>query len=262
MVFFTCDGCGESIKKPSVPKHRSQCRRSFKLSCMDCSKEFHGEDYNSHIKCITENQKYAGAGPGLNKNEKKQEEWVGLVQNAIRNASGINPEVKQLLEYVSQFDNIPRKQTKFLNFLKNSQRRSYNERIAQMAWNLISKELEKLRTPQQEPEKEKFEGNGEGVRIEETSETIELNKKKSKKEKKKDKKYHNHEEVLDATLEPEGTLKQKGHKRKQAEDEETVDIGLYDGAAKKKKKKKEKENVPNMDGHGWTCDHQHRKASI
>ena len=81
------------------------------------------------------------------------------------------------------------------------------------------------------------------ARIEETSETIELNKKKSKKEKKKDKKYHNHEEVLDATLEPEGTLKQKGHKRKQAEDEETVDIGLYDGAAKKKKKKKkEKEN--------------------
>ena len=34
-----------------------------------------------------------------------------------------------------------------------------------MAWNLISKELEKLRTPQQEPEKEKFEGNGEGVRL-------------------------------------------------------------------------------------------------
>ena len=39
MVYFTCDACGEQLKKPSVEKHYTQkCRECWKLTCIDCLK--------------------------------------------------------------------------------------------------------------------------------------------------------------------------------------------------------------------------------
>ena len=38
MVYFTCNGCGESMKKNQVDKHVMRCRRCEVLSCMDCQK--------------------------------------------------------------------------------------------------------------------------------------------------------------------------------------------------------------------------------
>ena len=39
MVYFTCDACGEQLKKPSVEKHYQQkCRDCYKLTCIDCLK--------------------------------------------------------------------------------------------------------------------------------------------------------------------------------------------------------------------------------
>ena len=39
MVYFTCDACGEQLKKPSVEKHYTQkCRDCYKLTCIDCLK--------------------------------------------------------------------------------------------------------------------------------------------------------------------------------------------------------------------------------
>lgn len=81
MVFFTCDGCGESVKKPSVEKHRWTCKRSHALSCMDCNKVFRDDEYKNHVKCISEEQKYAAKGfvPKQNKGEVKQEKWFEQV---------------------------------------------------------------------------------------------------------------------------------------------------------------------------------------
>ena len=59
MVFFTCDKCGESLKKVQVVKHFSNCS-SHNYSCMDCQKTFDRKTYNTHLKCITENEKYGG----------------------------------------------------------------------------------------------------------------------------------------------------------------------------------------------------------
>ena len=54
------------------------------LSCMDCGKDFYGDEYASHTKCISEAAKYQGsffkesgrAADGAGKGEKKQQEWL------------------------------------------------------------------------------------------------------------------------------------------------------------------------------------------
>ena len=39
MVFFTCNACGESLKKNAVEKHyRNKCRNCEVLTCIDCHK--------------------------------------------------------------------------------------------------------------------------------------------------------------------------------------------------------------------------------
>jgi len=41
MVFFSCDGCGEMLKKSQVDKHVYRCRRQCpSVSCVDCNVAF------------------------------------------------------------------------------------------------------------------------------------------------------------------------------------------------------------------------------
>ena len=45
MVFFTCNACGESLKKNQVEKHyRFKCRQCEVLTCVDCHKVREDED--------------------------------------------------------------------------------------------------------------------------------------------------------------------------------------------------------------------------
>lgn len=48
----------------------------------------------------------------------KQSQWVEQVERAIRNVR--EADVKSVLEKIRGFANIPRKETKFINFLLNS----------------------------------------------------------------------------------------------------------------------------------------------
>lgn len=49
MVTFTCNACGESVKKAKVQKHyEQQCRNCSVLSCIDCGRDFAGDEYQSH----------------------------------------------------------------------------------------------------------------------------------------------------------------------------------------------------------------------
>ena len=93
MVFFTCSACGSSLKKNQVEKHyQNECPRCEVLSCMDCGKDFYGDEYASHTKCISEAEKYQGSlfkesgkAGGEAKGEKKQQEWleVGNCRNCL-----------------------------------------------------------------------------------------------------------------------------------------------------------------------------------
>jgi len=137
MVVFNCNACGEALKKNQVEKHTSRCRNCEALSCVDCGKDFWGNDYQSHTKCISEEEKYCGKGfvPKVNKGEVKQEQWTEKVQDAIEKSKS-NPKLKGLLERLKDYPNIPRKRAKFENFLKNSLRVNNASLISQV-WDTL-----------------------------------------------------------------------------------------------------------------------------
>ena len=45
MVFFSCDGCAEVLKKSQVDGHASRCRRCASVSCVDCLVSFYGGEW-------------------------------------------------------------------------------------------------------------------------------------------------------------------------------------------------------------------------
>ncbi|KAJ8780294.1 hypothetical protein J1605_011558 [Eschrichtius robustus] len=97
MVFFTCNACGESVKKIQVEKHVALCRNCECLSCIDCGKDFWGDDYKNHVKCISEDQKYGGKGyeGKTHKGDVKQQAWI---QNWMKNSLKVHNE--SILEQV------------------------------------------------------------------------------------------------------------------------------------------------------------------
>lgn len=138
MVFFTCNACGESVKKVQVEKHVSACRSCECLSCIDCGKDFWGDDYKNHVKCLSEDQKYGGKGyeGRAHKGDVKQQAWIQKINDLIKKPN-VSPKVKELLEQISAFDNVPRKKAKFQNWMKNSLK-VYNEAILEQVWSIFA----------------------------------------------------------------------------------------------------------------------------
>ncbi|KAJ8382286.1 hypothetical protein SKAU_G00030640 [Synaphobranchus kaupii] len=138
MVFFTCNACGESLKKAQVEKHVNICRGCETLSCIDCGKDFWGDDYKNHLKCISEDQKYGGKGfeAKSNKGDVKQQQWIQRIHEAM-NKPGISAKLKDVLSQVSSYDNVPRKKAKFQNWMKNSLK-IYNTALHDQVWDIFS----------------------------------------------------------------------------------------------------------------------------
>ncbi|EDW32382.1 GL10459 [Drosophila persimilis] len=157
MVFFTCNICGESVKKPSVEKHyQTRCRGNEKnVSCMDCLKDFYGEEYVAHTKCISEAQKYANQSQSFvvkesrNKNAQKQESWMDIIR-AILDSSEYNltPALRTAFQRLQSVDNVPRKRAKFENFVGNCMRMPRQQ--ATQVWDILEKELNKMKEAKQE----------------------------------------------------------------------------------------------------------------
>ncbi|XP_046881661.1 cell growth-regulating nucleolar protein isoform X2 [Hypomesus transpacificus] len=167
MVFFTCNACGESLKKAQVDKHVNMCRGCQMLSCIDCGKDFWGEDYKNHIKCITEDQKYGGKGfeAKSNKGEFKQQQWIQRIHEAM-NKQGVNAMLKDILNQVSSYDNVPRKKAKFQNWMKNSLK-ILNPTLHAQVWDIFSattdnppEVLKKTEEPKHPVSENKAETNG------------------------------------------------------------------------------------------------------
>ncbi|VDN06471.1 unnamed protein product, partial [Thelazia callipaeda] len=142
MVFFSCNTCSEALKKNQVEKHGFRCRYAT-YSCLDCGQNFSLETFKGHMKCVTESKKYGGKNyvEKENKGEIKQNRWIEQVERAIGNVK--EQRLKCLLEQIRGFDNIPRKETKFVNFLQNS----INIRDRDLcikAWNCISEQARKI----------------------------------------------------------------------------------------------------------------------
>ncbi|EDV58126.1 cell growth-regulating nucleolar protein [Drosophila erecta] len=156
MVFFTCNICGESVKKPAVEKHyQMRCRGNDKnVSCMDCLKDFYGEEYVAHTKCISEAQKYASQSQGFaakeprNKNAQKQESWMDIIRTILDSSEyKLTPPVRSAFQKLQSVDNVPRKKAKFENFVGNCMRMPRNQ--ATQVWDILEKELNKMKEAKQ-----------------------------------------------------------------------------------------------------------------
>ncbi|CAJ0570318.1 unnamed protein product, partial [Mesorhabditis spiculigera] len=159
MVYFVCGRCNDSLKKQQVQTHEYKCR-SNQYSCVDCQSTFTGKSYDEHRKCITENEKYGGKNfvAKVNKGEAKQNQWTDQVERAI---TAVNePGLKDLLQRITGFSNIPRKEAKFINFLMNSIR-IHNRNLCERAWAAISEEARKIQEEEAAAKKQDIEKSEE-----------------------------------------------------------------------------------------------------
>jgi len=154
MVFFTCNICGESVKKPAVEKHyQTRCRGKTKnVSCMDCLKDFYEEEYVAHIKCISEAQKYSNQNfvpkEPRNKNAQKQESWMDIIRAILDSTEyELTPPLRNAFQRLQSVDNVPRKKAKFENFVGNCMRMPRHQ--ATEVWNILEKELNKMKEAKQ-----------------------------------------------------------------------------------------------------------------
>lgn len=224
MVFFSCNACGDSLKKNQVEKHyATKCRQGKSLSCIDCSKEFWGEEYNQHTKCISEEEKYSGKNyvpkAGANKGEQKQNQWVEQVQAAIDGAKS-DKNIHQLLQRIKDCPNIPRKQAKFKNFVKNSLR-VHQERLINQAWDLIMKHAEQANAVDEPPPEKPVNGAHEGQsKAEKKKEQKEQTKKERKEERKRKRQTEVNGDVKEEEEEEEQQDKPKKKKKRKREEED------------------------------------------
>nr|AAB26644.1 LYAR [Mus sp.] len=151
MVFFTCNACGESVKKIQVEKQVSNCRNCECLSCIDCGKDFWGDDYKSHVKCISEGQKYGGKGyeAKTHKGDAKQQAWIQKINELIKKPN-VSPKVRELLQQISAFDNVPIKKAKFQNWMKNSLK-VHSDSVLEQVWDIFSEASSSEQDQQQPP---------------------------------------------------------------------------------------------------------------
>lgn len=171
MVFFCCDGCGETMKKARVDGHAAKCRECYTVSCVDCSQKFYGDEYRNHTSCISEAERYektifrgarkldeSGTGHrGQQQQGKKlnpQEKWNITIQAAAETA----PEsLKSYLDQLAMCENVPRKQKQFCNFTVNSLglRGPRGDKVKGEIWTLLVKAREEEKKIQEAEAKER-----------------------------------------------------------------------------------------------------------
>ncbi|NXM29049.1 LYAR protein, partial [Oxyruncus cristatus] len=220
MVVFTCNACGEAVKKAQVEKHVNICRNCQCLSCMDCGKDFWGDDYKEHVKCVSEDQKYGGKGfeAKTNKGDAKQQEWIQKIHEVMKKPN-ISPKVRNILEQMRAFDNIPRKKVKFQNWIKNSLRITDNT-LQDQVWDVFSEANRKISNekeqdkPQQKEELQSAETEEKTVAEENGITDDKVERKKNKRERKEERQKNKKKEKKDLKLENQSEVKKSKKSRK------------------------------------------------
>lgn len=226
---------------------------------MDCGKTFREQEYASHLKCITEAEKYGGSQYVAKelKGEKKQEAWIAKVREQVANTHNMEPRLKELLDHITTFTNIPRKKSKFEKFLFNSAK-IRSGILVDKAWEVFQsanniqshngkdQEVEEPSTtaPQNNdnPDPSTVDCNGNS-KLNKREKKMERQKKQKKKQK-KDKSVESTEEASKPSKrkseDDEALEEGEGRKRKKA-----MDSASQDTQEKKKKKRKQADNDEN-----------------
>lgn len=240
MVFFTCNACGESLKKAQIQKHTSMCRGCRVLSCIDCGKDFWGEDYKSHVKCISEDQKYGGKNyeAKANKGDVKQQQWIQRVQAAL-DKPGVSAMLRSVLQQVATYDNVPRKKAKFQNWIKNSLR-IYDSSLQNQVWEIFSSSDSPQPNEAEQPEP--MSAPAPAVQEEQVKPDEKKKNKRERKEERQKKSKKKRMENGDMDDKQNGVeAPQKKKKRKQAAEECDEEVENMEGKTSKKKKKRKEE---------------------
>ena len=119
MVFFVCEDCNETLKRLKVAQHLCRCSCSA-ITCVDCGATFHDDSYLQHATCMSEAERYEGNLYKAPKKKTAQDAWAELVQSACADRRDAPPAAAKLLPRLQGFENIPRNQKKFCNWVKNS----------------------------------------------------------------------------------------------------------------------------------------------
>ncbi|NXU55495.1 LYAR protein, partial [Turnix velox] len=219
MVVFTCNTCGESVKKTQVEKHLNICRSCQCLSCMDCGKDFWGDDYKEHVKCMSEDQKYGGKDfeAKTSKGDAKQQEWIQKIHKVMKKPD-INPKVRNVLEQMRAFDNIPRKKVKFQNWMKNSLRIS-DSTLHDQVWDIFSEATRNVSEVREQDKPKQKESQpvetGEKALAEENGVTADkTERKKNKREQKEERQKNTKKEKEDLKLENQAEVKKSKKSKK------------------------------------------------
>ncbi|CAN2388565.1 erythrocyte development [Pristimantis euphronides] len=218
MVFFTCNACGESLKKGQAEKHLTICRKSQCLSCIDCGKDFWGDDYKTHQSCVTEDEKYGGKAfeAKANKGDVKQQQWIQKIQEEMKKPD-ISDNIRNILKKISTFNNVPRKKVKFQNWMTNCLKLNDPD-IQDKVWEILEAATRNQNNGANNNAPEPSKTPAAQSKSSEANEEIE---KKSKRERKEERQKKNKKEKKDVNSEEQlqnGT-KKKGKKRKMENDE-------------------------------------------
>lgn len=92
-----------------------------------------------------------------NKGEAKQSSWIDAIQSVI-NESNARPAVKEVLQKLATFENVPRKKAKFFNFMKNCAVSRTKDDVLEEVWSLLEKQKDKIK---KEPETNNKNSNEE-----------------------------------------------------------------------------------------------------
>uniref|UniRef100_A0A1L8DI57 Putative cell growth-regulating nucleolar protein n=1 Tax=Nyssomyia neivai TaxID=330878 RepID=A0A1L8DI57_9DIPT len=263
MVFFTCNHCGESLKKQSVEKHYKwqKCKGApVFVTCVDCLKDFREQEYVGHTKCITEAERYYGkdyqAKPSQNKGQKKQEAWTDIIQSVLQR-SDLSTRIQGVLKTLTMHENVPRKKPKFLNFMKNVSRQT-STYDATRIFELIEEAYQHARVTQKvdTPEGKESAGdaepqddvkNGDTGNVPEGNGHLETPNEKKKKKRKAEKNENGHEDL--------GTQEQVQEPQDEDKNEDTENVPEENGhletpKEKKKKKRKAEKNENGLEALG------------
>ncbi|MBN3286258.1 LYAR protein, partial [Polyodon spathula] len=251
MVFFTCNACGESLKKNQVEKHLNSCRNCRCLSCIDCGKDF----------CLQPRVRYfCRFCPGLmamplsitDVDSSQYLAWslrwravsilfcllLQKIHEAM-NKPGIAPKVCGILKEVSLYDNVPRKKAKFQNWMKNSLK-VFNTALHDQVWEIFSAATSNVNTPVTE------------------NETSAKEKKKNKRERKEERQKKSKKEKKQLKLESQEEDGENSKTKKHKDDHGDMEEEAENGERKKKKKNKKKAaSVEVMRENGTGNDNRH-----
>uniref|UniRef100_H9GGZ4 Ly1 antibody reactive n=1 Tax=Anolis carolinensis TaxID=28377 RepID=H9GGZ4_ANOCA len=209
MVVFTCNACGESVKKVQVEKHVNICRNCQCLSCMDCGKDFWGDDYKCHVKCLSEDQKYGGKGfeAKTHKGDVKQQEWIQIGTTfALLQSAGTSPVLQELSKMIaSEFFCFLIKQNWMANSLK-----IHNKTLQDQVWDIFSEATKKVRKSGIEIVESSSTKNEDVPTPSEVKTKISTTKKSKKEERENMKKSKSHDHVQQ---ESEDLIKSKKSKK-------------------------------------------------